>query len=147
MNTQDYFGLFNFAMLSELNKNTIDAYKRINDFHQQMFEQLLGKQTDMINACVETSAHNFKLLSQLRSPQEFVTMQSDYVRDCSERWLTQVRENSNMAFNAPNQLAQIVQQNTKLFGDSLNKSTDVFKAQLEPQASKEIEEIKTAEQA
>ena len=112
-----------FDMVSEFNKQAIEATKRLGDFNQRTIETFLGKQTEVANVCYEAGIKNFKLFSQVKDPKELISLQSDLVRDCSERFVKSLRENSDMVVAARDEFTKLVEENAHVVGDTLKKAS------------------------
>jgi|GEM_PF-1871177 len=120
MFNQDYIN-----MVSEFNKNAADAAKRMGDFNQRTIEMFVGKQTEVANGCYEAGIKNFKLFSQVKDPKEFISLQSDLVRECSEKFVKNIRDNSDMLVAARDEFTKIVEENAQVVGDTLKKANAV----------------------
>lgn len=111
-----------FNVVNEFNQNTMEAAKRFGDFNQRTVEAFIGKQTEVVNVCYEAGMKNLKLFSQVRDPKELVSLQSDLVRECSEKFVKNIRENSDMMVAVRNEFTQLIEENAQVVGNTLKKA-------------------------
>jgi phasin family protein len=109
-------------MVNDFNANFFASTKRLGDLNMRTFEQLASKQADIVNACFESSAKQYEVLTTAKDYKEAVAAQGELLKGCNEKFLANLRETAEVMTSVRDELTGMVEEAVKYTSDSVEKA-------------------------
>ena len=109
-------------MVNEFNEKCFASAKRLGDLNMRTFEQLANKQAEIFNACLDSSAKQYEVLTTAKDYKEAVAAQGELLKGCNEKFLANLRETAEMMTSVREELTGMVEEAVKYTSDSVEKA-------------------------
>jgi len=110
-------------MVNQFNENVLTSVKRIGELNMKTFEQLAGKQAEIMNNCLESTSKQYEVLSTSKDYKEAMAAQGELLKGCNEKYLANVRETAEMLTAVRDEMTGMVEEAVKYTSDSVEKAT------------------------
>lgn len=131
-------------LVKQFNENAMDTAKRVGELHMKTFETLTSKQSELLNACLESSSKNAEALSKAKDPQEAVALQQVAMKECGEKWVANVREAADLLTASRDELVTIVEAASQYVTESTQQVNELNKQTLTENMEKATEAVEKA---
>jgi phasin family protein len=112
-------------MVNEFNENVFASAKRLGELNMRTFEQMTAKQADIINACLESSAKQYEVLTTAKDYKDAAAAQSELLKGCNEKFLANLRETAEMMNAAREEFSGVVEEAIKYASESVEKAGEM----------------------
>lgn len=110
-------------MVNQFNENVLTSVKRIGELNMKTFEQLAGKQAEIMNNCLESTSKQYEVLSTSKDYKDAMAAQGELLKGCNEKYLANVRETAEMLTAVRDEMTGMVEEAVKYTSDSVEKAT------------------------
>ncbi len=112
-------------MVNQFNENVFASAKRLGELNLRTFEQMAAKQAEIVNACLESSAKQYEVLTTAKDYKDAMNAQSALVKGCNEKFLANLRETAEMMTAVRNELSEMVEEAVKYTSASVEKAGEL----------------------
>ena len=112
-------------MVNQFNENVLTSVKRIGELNLKTFEQLAGKQSEIMNNCLESTSKQYEVLSTAKDYKDAMNAQSELLKGCNEKYLANVRETAEMFAAMREEMTGMVEQAVKYTSESVEKASEL----------------------
>ncbi|MGB5764667.1 MAG: phasin family protein [Sedimenticolaceae bacterium] len=112
-------------MVNEFNENVFASAKRLGDLNMRTFEQIAGKQAEIMNSCMESTAKQYEILSTTKDYKQAMAAQSELLQGCSEKFMANVRETAEMMAAVREELARMAEEAARFTSESVEKAGEL----------------------
>lgn len=112
-------------MVNDFNHNCFASAKRFGDFNMRTFEKFAAKQAEVFNACLESGAKQYEVISRARDYKEALSAQSELLQSCNEKFLANLRETTELMTEVRDELSGLVEEAVQFTSDSMEKASEV----------------------
>ena len=112
-------------MVNQFNENVFASVKRIGDLNMRTFEQLAGKQAEIMSECLESTAKQYEAISTAKDPEAALAAQSELLKGCNEKYLANVRETAEMLASVREEMTGMVEEAVKYTSESVEKASEM----------------------
>jgi phasin family protein len=112
-------------MVNDFNEKMMDSAKRIGDLNIRTFETVMAKQAEIFNACLESSAKQYEVMTTAKDIKEAMAAQGDLMKGCNEKFLANLRETAEMMSSVRDELSGVVEEAVKYTSDSVEKAGEI----------------------
>jgi phasin family protein len=112
-------------MVNEFNENMFASAKRLGDLNMATFEKVAAKQAEVFNACLESSAKQYEVMTTAKDYKEALAAQSELMKGCNEKILANIRETTEMLAGVREELTGMVEEAVKYTSDSVEKVSEL----------------------
>lgn len=109
-------------MVNQFNDNMLASAKRLGEINMRAFEQMTTKQADMMNACLESSAKQYEVMTTAKDYKEAMKAQSELLKGCNEKFLANMRETTEMMNSVRDELTSLMEESVKITSDSIEQA-------------------------
>jgi phasin family protein len=114
-----------FEMVNQFNENMLASAKRLGDINMRAFEQMAGKQTEIMNSCLESSAKQYEALTTAKDYKDAMQAQSELLKGCNDKFMANMRETAEMMTSVREELTGLVEENVKFTSESIEKAGEM----------------------
>jgi phasin family protein len=111
-------------MVNQFNENMMASAKRLGDINMRAFEQMAGKQAEIMNECLESSTKQYEVLTTAKDYNEAMKAQSELLKGCSDKFMANMRETADMMTSVREELTGLVEETVKFTSDSFTKASE-----------------------
>lgn len=97
----------------QFSESALASAKKLGDLNLKTFETLATKQAELVKSCVEMSTKNAEAASKVKDLGELSTLQQEVARSCGEKWVSNLREATEMLTAVRDELAGIMEEAAK----------------------------------
>ncbi len=112
-------------MVNQFNENVFASAKRLGDLNMRTFEQFANKQAEILNACLESSAKQYEVMTTAKDYKEAMAAQSELLKGCNEKFLANLRDTAEMMTSVREELSTMVEDAVKYTSDSVEKAGEL----------------------
>jgi phasin family protein len=112
-------------MVNKFNENAFASAKRLGDLNLRTFEQIAGKQSEIMNSCMESSAKQYEILSTTKDYKQAMAAQSELLQQCSEKFMANVRETAEMMAEFREELTRMAEEAARFASESVEKAGEL----------------------
>lgn len=112
-------------MVNQFNENMLASAKALGDLNMRTFEQMAAKQAEIMNECVESSAKQYEVLTTAKDYKDAMAAQSELVKGCNEKFLSNLRETTEMMTSVREELTGLVEEAVKFTSESVEKAGEL----------------------
>ena len=112
-------------MVIKFNENVLESAERVGDLNMRTFKQFTAKQAEVVNECMESSAKQVEVLTTAKDYKTAVAAQSELLKGCNAKFITNVRETAEMMAAVREELAGMVEEAVKYTSASVEKVGDM----------------------
>lgn len=112
-------------MVNQFNQNIFASAKRLGDLNMRTFEQLAGKQAEIMNSCLESSAKQYEAMSKSKDYKEALAAQSELLKGCNEKFMLNLKETTEMMTTVREELAGMMEDAVKYTSESVEKASEL----------------------
>jgi len=112
-------------MVNEFNENMFTSAKRLGDLNMATFEKVAAKQAEVFNACLESSAKQYEVMTTAKDYKEALAAQSELMKGCNDKMLANIRETTEMFAGVREELTGMVEEAVKYTSDSVEKVSEL----------------------
>lgn len=112
-------------MVNQYNEHVFASAKRLGELNMRTFEQFAAKQADIVNACLESSARQYEVLTTAKDYKDALEAQSALLKGCNEKFLSNMRETAEMMTAARDELSGLVEEAVKYTTESVEKAGEL----------------------
>ena len=114
-------------IFSQYNATALETAKRLGELNMNTFERIASKQAEIVGQCMESATKQAELLGSTKDYKEYLAAQTEMSRSCGEKLMTNVRETTDILNEVRNELTAMVEENTKLAAENIEKVSDLAK--------------------
>lgn len=112
-------------MVNEFNENMYASAKRLAEINMRTFEAMTAKQASIVNDCLESSAKQYEVLTTAKDYKDALAAQSELVKGCNEKFMSNVRETTEMMTSVRDELTGLVEEAVKYTNESVEKAGEM----------------------
>jgi phasin family protein len=112
-------------MVNKFNENMFATAKRIGDLNLSTFEKIAAKQAEVLNACMESSAKQYEVLTTAKDYKEAMAAQGELVKGCNEKMLANIRETTEMMASVRDEFTGMMEEAVKYTSESVEKASEL----------------------
>jgi phasin family protein len=112
-------------MVNQFNENVFASAKRVGDLNMRTFEMLAGKQAEIVNSCLESSAKQYEVLTTAKDYKEAMAAQSELLKGCNEKFLANLRDTAELMTSVRDELTGMVEEAVKYTSESVEKASEL----------------------
>lgn len=112
-------------MVNQFNANVFASVKRISEMNMRTFEQLAGKQAEMMNDCLESSAKQYEVLTTAKDYKTALAAQGELLKGVNEKYMANVRETAEIMTAVREELTGMVEEAVKYTSATVEKAGKV----------------------
>lgn len=109
-------------MVNQFNDNMLASAKRLGEINMRAFEKMTTKQADMMNACLESSAKQYEVMTTAKDYKEAMKAQSELLKGCNDKFLANMRETTEMMNSVRDELTTLMEESIKITSDSIEQA-------------------------
>lgn len=109
-------------MVNQFNENMLASAKRLGDLNMRTFEKVMSKQSELMNACLESSAKQYEVMTTAKDYKEATQAQSELLKGCNEKFLANMRETTEMMNSVRDELTSLMEETVKFTSDSIEQA-------------------------
>jgi len=109
-------------MVNQFNANVFASVKRISEMNLRTFEQLAGKQAEMMNDCLESSAKQYEVLTTAKDYKAALAAQGELLKGVNEKYMANVRETAEIMTAVREELTGMVEEAVKYTSATVEKA-------------------------
>ena len=109
-------------MVNQFNANVFASVKRISEMNMRTFEQLAGKQAEMMNDCLESSAKQYEVLTTAKDYKAALAAQGELLKGVNEKYMANVRETAEIMTAVREELTGMVEEAVKYTSATVEKA-------------------------
>ncbi|MCG5513732.1 phasin family protein [Ectothiorhodospira shaposhnikovii] len=118
----DMIELFNKA-----NQTGFDTFRKLSDINQQTFQKLVEQQLDLTTGLVDVSMKHLEQVGKAKGYQELVTLQTDLLRDCSQKMVATYKSGQEILDDARNSMSRLMDDSVKAAEETVKHVSTVAK--------------------
>lgn len=114
-----------FDMVNQFNENMLASSKRLAEINMRAFEQMLSKQAEMMNDCLESTAKQYEVLTTAKDYKDAVKAQSELLKGCSDKYMANLHDATEMMTSVREELTGLVEETVKFTSESIEKAGEM----------------------
>ncbi len=100
-------------IVKQFSESALASAKKLGDLNLKTFETLSTKQAELVKSCVEMGTKNAEAVSKVKDLGELTALQQEVTRSCSEKWVANLREATEMLTSVRDELTVIMEEAAK----------------------------------
>ncbi|EHQ51094.1 hypothetical protein ECTPHS_00295 [Ectothiorhodospira sp. PHS-1] len=114
-------------LFSKANQTGFDTFRKLSDINQQTFQKLVEQQLDLTTGLVDVSMKHLEQVGKAKGYQELVTLQTDLLRDCSQKMVATYKNGQEILDDARNSMSQLMNDSVKVAEETVKHVSTVVK--------------------
>jgi phasin family protein len=108
-------------MMNDLGTKGYEAAQSLGEINLRTMERLLARQMDALNLLMDSGLRQVKMVTDAKGPNDLVKEQINLVRELSERFLAEGRENVKLATDTRNEYRAWFEQGVQVINEKVVK--------------------------
>jgi phasin family protein len=131
-------------IVKQFSDNALASAKKLGDLNMRTFETLATKQAELVKSCVEMGTKNAEAASKVKDMGELTALQQEVTRACSEKWMSNLREATDLLTNVRDELTSIMEEAAKYAQENTQQVVDAGKKAASEAMAKTTEAVEKA---
>lgn len=123
----------------QFSESALASAKRLGELNLKTFETLSTKQAELVKSCVEMGTKNAEAVSKVKDLNELASLQQEVTRTCSEKWMANMREATEILTSVRDELTAIMEEAAKYTKENTEQMVEAGKKAATEVASKATE--------
>ena len=113
----------NLEMMKEMNNNGYESVRELGDINLRIMNNMMEKQSDMLNTWLDASAKQMELSSTAKDPKEFMASQAALTKEMGEKLIAEGREVISTATQVQGEYRAWYEKSVQSMTNNLNKAS------------------------
>lgn len=131
-------------IVKKFSDDAMESAKKIGDLNMKTFEELTGKQTDLVKSFVEMSTKNAEAATKVKDMGELASLQQETVTAYNDKLITSMREATDVLTAARDELVSIMEEAAKNNQANAEDAVEAGKQVAADAAEKTVEAVEKA---